>query len=123
MKTIKRENRVETINDTELPAAIKRGWREIDPETGDPIVADAAPRSLDELEAENTRLKNRLAELEAQLAAVDAPPEPADKSANGAHNEAPRGKGKAKAADKQTETDTKAAETASDAANETKAAE
>lgn len=121
MKTIKRENRVETINDTELPAAIKRGWREIDPVTGDPIVAESAPRSLDELEAENARLKNRLAELEAQVAADVAPP--ADRPANEAHNEAPRGKGKAKAADKQAEADTKDAETAGDAANETTAAE
>ena len=38
MKYVQKENRVEAVNDTDLPEYEKRGWREIDPKTGVPVV-------------------------------------------------------------------------------------
>ena len=87
MKTIQKENRVEQINDTDLPEAIKHGWREIDPTTGEPV---GMGKDQNALAFENTFLKARIATLEAQLSQAGVPAGETAKESKG-H----KGKGKA----------------------------
>jgi peptidoglycan hydrolase CwlO-like protein len=107
---------------------VKRGWREINPETGEPIAVNTPSRSMAALEAENADLRKkvqefpaamqaahtRITELEAETASLKAALAAKDTS-----GEAPKGKSKGKAADKPPEGD----ELRIDTAAEGKAAE
>lgn len=74
MKTVQKENRVEQISDADLPEAVKRGWREIDPVTGMPVTT-AERMTQTQLAQENERLRKANAELQAQLESAEKPAE------------------------------------------------
>ncbi len=128
MKTVQKDNRVETINDTDLADAMKRGWREINPDTGEPIAVNAPARSLAALEAENAELRRNAKSLSdalftarariIELDGVNASLKDA-MAAKGTSGEPPKGKTKGKAAEKPPEGD----ESRTDTADEGKAAE
>jgi cell division protein FtsB len=66
LKYIKKDNRVEKINDADLDEAKKRGWVEIDPDTGQPIDAKATD-NVAVLKAEVERLQREVTQLTSEL--------------------------------------------------------